>query len=147
MDPYALPSTVSASLIELVYLTNHASLKDGGGHSVFGALYDPSVWMNTNNNGFVVVEMQYRLGAFGFLASPEVKKGGRLNTGLLDQRFAIEWTRKHISKFGGDPNRITVGGESSGAASAVFHALAYGGKETGLFDNVRLSHLNLLVIH
>ncbi|KAI1132223.1 Alpha/Beta hydrolase protein [Nemania abortiva] len=89
---------------------------DGGGHSVFGAVYDPSAWMNTNNNGFIVVEIQYRLGAFGFLASPE--------------------TRQHITKFGGDPNRITVGGESSGAASAVFHALAYGGEETGLFDNI-----------
>lgn len=136
MDPYVPPFAVSASPIESLGLTNYVPPKDGGGHSVFGAVYDPSVWMNTNNNSFIVVEMQYRLGAFGFLASPEVKKGGRLNTGLLDQRFAIEWTRKHITKFGGDPDRITVGGESSGAASAVFHALAYGGKETGLFNNV-----------
>ncbi|KAJ2993853.1 hypothetical protein NUW58_g1719 [Xylaria curta] len=108
----------------------------GGGHSVFGATYDPSAWIETNDNGFVVVEMQYRLGAFGFLASPEVKNGGRLNAGLLDQRYAIEWTRQHIAKFGGDPNRITIGGESSGAASAIFHALAYGGKEKGLFNNI-----------
>ncbi len=110
--------------------------QDGGGHSVFGAVYDPSVWMNTNDNGFIVVEMQYRLGAFGFLASPDVQKSGRLNTGLLDQRFAIEWARQHIAKFGGDPDRITVGGESSGAASAIFHALAHGGKDADLFDNV-----------
>ncbi len=41
-----------------------------------------------------------RLGAFGFLASPDVQKSGRLNTGLLDQRFAIEWARQHIAKFG-----------------------------------------------
>lgn len=92
--------------------------------------------MNTNSNDFIVVEIQYRLGAFGFLASPEVKRGGRLNTGLLDQRFAIEWTRRYIAKFGGDPSRITIGGESSGAASAVFHALAHGGNGTDLFDNV-----------
>ncbi|KAI0112061.1 Alpha/Beta hydrolase protein [Nemania sp. FL0031] len=127
LNVYAAPNATDLPVLVWIH---------GGGHSVFGAVYDPSVWMNTNNNGFIVVEMQYRLGAFGFLASPEVKKGGRLNTGLLDQRFAIEWTRKHIAKFGGDPDRITVGGESSGAASAVFHALAYGGKETGLFNNI-----------
>ncbi|KAI1173070.1 Alpha/Beta hydrolase protein [Nemania sp. FL0916] len=127
LNIYAAPNATNLPVLVWIH---------GGGHSVFGALYDPSIWMNTNNNGFIVVEMQYRLGAFGFLASPEVKRGGRLNTGLLDQRFAIEWTRKHIAKFGGNPDRITIGGESSGAASAVFHALAHGGRETGLFDNI-----------
>ncbi|KAI1201952.1 Alpha/Beta hydrolase protein [Nemania serpens] len=127
LNVYAAPNATNLPVLVWIH---------GGGHSVFGALYDPSVWMNTNSNGFIVVEIQYRLGAFGFLASPEVKKGGRLNTGLLDQRFAIEWTRRHVAKFGGDPNRITIGGESSGAASAVFHALAYGGKDTDLFDNI-----------
>ncbi|KAI0199850.1 Alpha/Beta hydrolase protein [Astrocystis sublimbata] len=127
LNVYAAPNATSLPVLVWIH---------GGGHSVFGAQYDPSVWINTNNNGFIVVEIQYRLGAFGFLASPDVKKGGRLNAGLLDQRFAIEWTRQHIAKFGGDPHRITVGGESSGAASAVFHALAYGGRETGLFDNI-----------
>ncbi|KAI0407088.1 Alpha/Beta hydrolase protein [Xylaria palmicola] len=127
LSVYAAPNATGLPVLVWIH---------GGGHSVFGATYDPSVWMNTNDNGFVVVEMQYRLGAFGYLASPEVKKGGQLNAGLLDQRFAIEWTHQHIAKFGGDPRRITVGGESSGAASAVFHALAYGGEETGLFNNI-----------
>lgn len=114
------------------------TLTDGGGHSVFGATYDPSIWMKANGNGFIHVEMQYRLGAFGFLASEEIKQNGALNAGLLDQRYAIEWTKRYISKFGGDPNRITIGGESSGAGSALFHALAYGGRETNLFSNVCL---------
>ncbi|PHH65379.1 hypothetical protein CDD81_2483 [Ophiocordyceps australis] len=109
----------------------------GGGHSVFGATYDPSSWINTNDNGFVVVEMQYRLGAFGYLASPHIKEKGRLNAGLLDQRFALEWVQRHIEKFGGDPSRVTVGGESSGAASAVYQAMAFGGQiGSPLFDNV-----------
>ncbi|KAJ3576301.1 hypothetical protein NPX13_g3753 [Xylaria arbuscula] len=99
LNVYAAPNATNLPVLVWIH---------GGGHSVFGAQYDPSVWMNTNNNGFIVVEMQYRLGAFGFLASPDVKKAGRLNTGLLDQRYAIEWTREHIAKFGGDPNRITV---------------------------------------
>lgn len=115
---------------------------DGGGNSVFGALYDPSVWMNTNANGFIVVEIQYRLGAFGFLASPDIKAHGKLNAGLLDQRYALEWVQKHIAKFGGDPRRVTIAGESSGASSAMYHALAFGGRSTSLFTSVR-AHLHL----
>lgn len=92
--------------------------------------------INTNDNGFIVVEMQYRLGAFGFLASSDIGANGALNVGLLDQRFAIEWVQKHITKFGGDPNRVTIAGESSGAGSVMFHAMAHGGADSGLFNNV-----------
>ncbi|KAL5083128.1 hypothetical protein Trisim1_001963 [Trichoderma cf. simile WF8] len=108
----------------------------GGGYSVFAATYDPSSMINTNNNSFIVVEIQYRLGAFGQLASAEVHKHGKLNAGLLDQRFALEWVQKHISRFGGDPTRVTLGGESSGAGSVMYQSLAYGGKESGLFNNL-----------
>jgi hypothetical protein len=110
---------------------------DGGGYSVFGAAYDPSALINTNNKTFITVEIQYRLGAFGQLASPDVRRHGKLNAGLLDQRFALQWVHKHISRFGGDPRRVTMGGESSGAASAMYQALAYDGREQGLFSSVR----------
>lgn len=109
---------------------------DGGGYGDFGAEYDPSVLINTNDNGFIAVEMQYRLGAFGYLASDDVKTYGQLNAGLLDQRFALEWVQQHISKFGGDPGRVTVGGESSGAGSVMLHSLAHGGRDSGLFNNL-----------
>ncbi|RAH55631.1 carboxylesterase [Aspergillus piperis CBS 112811] len=108
----------------------------GGGYGLFGATYDPSPMMNTNNNGFITVEIQYRLGAFGFLSSEEVKEHGVTNAGLLDQRFAFEWVQEHIDKFGGDPERVTIGGESSGAGAVMLHALAYGGQEFNLFNNI-----------
>lgn len=92
--------------------------------------------MNTNGNGFITVEIQYRLGAFGFLASPDVKANGQLNVGLLDQHFALKWVQTYISKFGGDPGSVTMGGESSGAASVMYQAMAYGGIESHLFNNV-----------
>ena len=94
--------------------------------------------MNTNDNGFISVVIQYRLGAFGFLSSEDVKKNGQVNAGLLDQRFALQWVQDHIEKFGGDPKRVTVAGESAGAGSVMLQAMAYGGKQnTQLFDNVR----------
>ncbi|PYH87985.1 carboxylesterase family protein [Aspergillus ellipticus CBS 707.79] len=108
----------------------------GGGYGLFGAEYDPSPMINTNDNGFIGVEIQYRLGAFGFLSSAEVKAYGATNAGLLDQRFALEWVQQHIAKFGGDPSRVTIGGESSGAGSVMLHALAYGGREFNLFNNI-----------
>ncbi|KAK5988811.1 Lipase 4 [Cladobotryum mycophilum] len=108
----------------------------GGGNSVFGAVYDPSVLMNTNDNGFITVEIQYRLGAFGYLASPDIKAHGKLNAGLLDQRFALKWVQDHISRFGGDPTRVTVGGESSGAGSVLLQSVAYGGNGSNLFNNI-----------
>lgn len=59
--------------------------------------------------------MNYRLGAFGFLSGSAFKsQGGQPNAGLLDQRYAMEWIKEHISKFGGDPDRVTVMGESAG---------------------------------
>ena len=95
--------------------------------------------MNTNGNGFVSVVIQYRLGAFGFLASEEVQQRGVVNAGLLDQRFALQWVQKHIAGFGGSPKQVTIAGESAGAGSVMFQALAYGGRrDEDLFENVGL---------
>lgn len=70
--------------------------------------------------------MNYRLGAFGWLSGPTFQQDGAANAGLLDQRFALEWVQKHISKFGGDPTRVTLGGESAGGGSIMHQITAYG---------------------
>ncbi|GIJ89467.1 hypothetical protein Asppvi_008409 [Aspergillus pseudoviridinutans] len=113
-----------------------AWIRKRGGYGLFGAVYDPSPLMNTNNNAFITVEIQYRLGAFGFLSSAEVHKQGTPNAGLLDQRFALEWVQQHIGKFGGDPTRVTIGGESAGAGAVMLQSMAYGGNESNLFQNI-----------
>ncbi|WP_040784008.1 carboxylesterase family protein [Nocardia pneumoniae] len=64
----------------------------------------------------VVVSVSYRLGALGYLRAPGVSVG---NTGLRDQIAALRWVREHIAEFGGDPERITVSGQSAGAQSVV----------------------------
>ncbi|HEX5420242.1 MAG TPA: carboxylesterase family protein [Gammaproteobacteria bacterium] len=67
-------------------------------------------------NGVVLVSVSYRLGPFGFLAHPELTKEGKGagNYGLLDQIAGLEWVKQNIAKFGGDPTRVTVFGESAG---------------------------------
>lgn len=93
--------------------------------------------MTTNHNGFISVIIQYRLGAFGFLSSSEVKDHGALNAGLLDMNFALGWVQANIRKFGGDPRKVTMAGESAGAGAVLYQAQAYGGKQReSLFRNV-----------
>lgn len=74
-------------------------------------------WVTTSNGSIVAVNLQYRLGLLGFLASSKPSwtkdEKGVYNNGLLDQRMALEWIQRHISKFGGDPDKVTIIGESS----------------------------------
>ncbi|XP_030621090.1 cholinesterase-like [Chanos chanos] len=83
----------------------------------------------------VVVSMNYRLGALGFLSLPE-SEGIRGNAGLLDQRLALRWVAENVASFGGDPSSVTLFGESAGAASAGFHLLSPGSQ--GLFNRAIL---------
>ncbi|XP_021164370.2 LOW QUALITY PROTEIN: acetylcholinesterase [Fundulus heteroclitus] len=75
--------------------------------------------------GVVVVSMNYRVGAFGFLSLPD-NKNIRGNAGLLDQRLALKWVANNIAAFGGDPFKVTIFGESAGSASVGFHLLSPG---------------------
>lgn len=86
-------------------------------------------------NDVIVVAPNYRLGAFGFLGHRALRGeslGMAGNYGLLDQRLALEWVRTHIAAFGGDPNRITVAGQSAGGLSVSLHLVSPG--SDGLFD-------------
>ncbi|KAF8194390.1 alpha beta-hydrolase [Mycena galopus ATCC 62051] len=81
----------------------------------------------------IYVSMNYRLSAFGFLASAEVRAAGVGNLGLQDQRQALRWIQTYISDFGGDPTKVTIWGESAGAISVSLQMLANGGDTEGLY--------------
>jgi carboxylesterase type B len=69
-------------------------------------------------DGIIFVAMNYRLGALGWLSGPTLQaSGGVSNAGLYDQRLALEWVQQNIHLFGGDPNKVTVMGESAGGRS------------------------------
>ncbi|KAI1389329.1 alpha/beta-hydrolase [Hypoxylon trugodes] len=99
----------------------------GGGYGQANAAFDPSPQIHTNGNSFVIVAIQYRLGAFGFLSSAEFAKSGVLNTGVHDMYFALQWVQEHIHLFGGDPTKVTIAGESAGGGSVMLLGMAYGG--------------------
>lgn len=90
---------------------------------------DLSDQIRTNGNSYLSVSIAYRLGAFGFLSSAEVAKFGVLNAAIHDQRFALRWVQKNIHLFGGDPDQVTIAGESAGGGSVMLLAMANGGTE------------------
>ncbi|KAF7377302.1 Carboxylic ester hydrolase [Mycena sanguinolenta] len=81
----------------------------------------------------IIVAPNYRVSAFGFLASKEVAEAGLTNLGLRDQIAALEWVQKHISAFGGDPDRVVLGGLSAGAFSTGVHLVSNNGPGSDLF--------------
>lgn len=71
----------------------------------------------------IVVSMNYRVGALGFLALPGNSEAPG-NVGLFDQQLALQWVQKNIGTFGGNPKSVTIFGESAGAASVSLHLLS-----------------------
>ncbi len=93
-----------------------------GGGFVAGAASEPRQdGEQLAKKGVVVVSLNYRLGVFGFFSHPELDResghGSSGNYGLLDQVAALHWVRKNIAAFGGDPNQVTIFGESAGSFS------------------------------
>ena len=87
-------------------------------------------------SGIVAVTMNYRLGILGFLAHPALSAEGPQhesgNYGFEDQQAALRWVSANVARFGGDPSRITIAGESAGGNSICAHLVAPGSR--GLFS-------------
>ncbi|KAH6917979.1 carotenoid ester lipase [Coprinopsis sp. MPI-PUGE-AT-0042] len=128
----AKPSTATASskLPVVVWIY-------GGGFQLGAtSMYDgATIVKKSQSQGepVIFVSMNYRVSAYGFLASKEVRAAGVGNIGLHDQREALRWVQKNIAQFGGDPTKVTLWGESAGAISASLHMVAYNGNHQGLF--------------
>jgi para-nitrobenzyl esterase len=103
-----------------------------GGGNVGGSASDPVPFSDGGYfysgaslaaNGTVVVSLNYRLGIFGFFPHPAlIGEGSKAsNQGLWDQRFAMQWVQDNIAMFGGDPNNVTIFGESAGSLDVCLH--------------------------
>lgn len=90
------------------------------------SMYDASTFIGNaaaQGKEFLYVSVNYRLGGFGFLPGKEILNDGSANLGLLDQRLGLQWTADNIAAFGGDPEKVTIWGESAGSI-AVFDQMA-----------------------
>ena len=115
-----------------VYLFLHGGGNVEGSGEV--AVYDGR---NMASHGVVVVTANYRLGFLGFFAHPELTAESPNHAsgdyGVMDAIAALEWIRDNIKQFGGDPSRVTVGGQSAGAGNV--HILSVSPLAKGLFAN------------
>lgn len=109
---------ITEPLPVLVFL-HGGNFRDGGGAGLEGGLlYDSTNF--AHDTRVIVVHVNYRLGSFGFLYGGS---GSNLlgNYGLMDQELALQWVQGNIDKFGGDPNLVTLSGQSAGAMSVAAH--------------------------
>lgn len=106
----------------------------GGGYALGSTnTYDGSSMIHEgikNSQPFVYVAVNYRLNGFGFLPGAEMLRDGSANIGLLDQRMGLEWVADNIAHFGGDPDKVTIWGESAGAFSVFYQMALYDGNAT-----------------
>jgi para-nitrobenzyl esterase len=111
----------------LVWIHGGGLTQDGGRN------YDPTTTLAAD--GVVVVTINYRLGALGFLAHPALasRPGGPAgNYGLMDQQAALRWVQANIGRFGGNPHNVTIAGESAGGLSVLAQMVSPGAR--GLFQ-------------
>ena len=110
-----------------------------GGGNVAGSAIEPLFnGESLARHGVILVTANYRLGPFGFLAHPELTKESPHhssgNYGLLDQIMALRWVHENIARFGGDPSRVTIMGESAGSMDV--NTLMTTPASEGLFERV-----------
>jgi para-nitrobenzyl esterase len=143
LSTFATPPFSEDCLFLNVYTTSLHS-EGGGGRPVIVWIHGGG-WTQGDGRGFdgtklaqdgvVVVTINYRLGALGWLAHPALaaSPGGPAgNYGQMDQQAALRWVQRNIARFGGDPENVTVAGQSAGALSVLAHLISPGSR--GLFQ-------------
>ncbi|XP_017077325.1 uncharacterized protein LOC108112087 [Drosophila eugracilis] len=119
------PKQKDENLLPVMFYIHSGGFFSGSAHPVASG---PEFLMDTGK--VVMVTVSYRLGPLGFLSTGDENMPG--NFGFKDQRLAMQWVQKHIAKFGGDPQMVTILGHSAGGISAHMHMLSPNSK--GLFQ-------------
>jgi para-nitrobenzyl esterase len=127
---FTVPSTNEDCLYLNVYTTDPLPAA-GANRPVMVWFYGGGMYSGESNDydgsklvrrgGVVVVTLNYRVGAFGFFSHPAINGEGHLaiNYGIMDQQAALRWVRRNIAAFGGDPNNVTIFGQSGGGTSVT----------------------------
>ena len=143
-NPFLPPGTISEDCLYLNVYTRPVSSNDQGGRPVLVWIHGGGLVQDGGRNydgtklaadGAVVVTINYRLGALGFLAHPALASppgGAAGNYGLMDQQAALRWVQRNIARFGGNPDNVTIAGQSAGGLSVLAQMVSTGAR--GLFQ-------------
>jgi para-nitrobenzyl esterase len=139
-NPFLPPGTISEDCLNLNVYTPAA--RPGANRPVLVWIHGGGLVQDGARNydgtklaadGAVVVTINYRLGALGFLAHPALASHGAAgNYGLMDQQAALRWVQRNIARFGGDPRNVTLAGQSAGGLSVLAQMVSPGAR--GLFQ-------------
>lgn len=121
-----------------------------GGGNVDGGSTDYDGSKLSAQGHTVVVTINYRLGLLGFMANPAIDTEGHpfANYGIMDQQHALKWVRRNIARFGGDPNNVTLGGQSAGSVDTESNVMSPGAAglfQRAIFESVLLEPSSLTV--
>jgi para-nitrobenzyl esterase len=142
--PFAPPGLLSEDCLYLNVYAPAPGMNDQGGRPVLVWIHGGGLEQDGARDydgtklaadGIVVVTINYRLGALGFLAHPALasRPGGPAgNYGLMDQQAALRWVQRNIEQFGGDPGNVTIAGQSAGGLSVLAQMISPGAR--GLFQ-------------
>ena len=138
-NPYLPPGPISENCL---YLNVYTPTSRSRGRPVLVWIHGGGLVQDAARNydgtklaadGAVVVTINYRLGALGFLAHPALASHGAAgNYGLMDQQAALRWVQRNIAQFGGDPRNVTIAGQSAGGLSVLAQLVSPGAR--GLFQ-------------
>ena len=137
-NPYLPPGPISENCLYLNVYTPTSRDRSGGGRPVLVWIHGGGLVQDGGRNydgtklaadGTVVVTINYRLGALGFLAHPALASHGAAgNYGLMDQQAALRWVQRNIARFGGDPHNVTIAGQSAGGLSVLAQLVSSGAR-------------------
>ncbi|KAJ3167212.1 hypothetical protein HK101_011814 [Irineochytrium annulatum] len=120
--PVITKANVVGYIIVMVWIYGGGFVRGSTDTIIYDGATNVRSAMGTNAS-VVIVSISYRVGALGWLASDSLIAEGSTNVGLLDQRAAMAWVKKYIVHFNGDPDKVTIWGESAGAISVASHIL------------------------
>ncbi|EMD33621.1 hypothetical protein CERSUDRAFT_125904 [Gelatoporia subvermispora B] len=133
LDVYAPAGTKQGANLPVVVWLGFGSFLWGG-----SPFYDGNVIVERSvqdHEPVILVIINWRLNAFGFLPGQQAKDAGITNLGLRDQRQALQWMQQYIGQFGGDRGRVTLWGANTGSISVALQMLNNGGNTEGLFNS------------
>ncbi|KAH8845603.1 hypothetical protein MCOR27_004543 [Pyricularia oryzae] len=138
LDIYAPSNATSSSKLPVVMF-----IQGGGFNKNSNSNYDGTGLVKAGDYGLIAITFNYRVGPYGFLTNGnEVEP----NNGLKDQRKALQWIKKNIAQFGGDPDHVVLIGGSAGGASISLQLIAYGGKDEGLFHGAAATAVSFATV-
>ncbi|KXH30585.1 carboxylesterase [Colletotrichum salicis] len=119
-------------------------IQGGGFQSLSNANFNGSDLARFGN--MLVVQVNYRVGPYGFLQSKEVEAGASMNNGLKDQIQGLKWLKQHAAAFGGNPDQMVAVGDSAGATSVAMLLAAFGDNDPGLIKGAIMESVSVATV-